>query len=322
LSGGWILPVKLYGRVLPLRRNAALRDLQEHWVLYLMCLPALTLLIMFAFVPYFGICIAFNDFNVLDGIFNSPFVGLQHFKNFFRSGMAYIVTWNTLVINFFGIIFGTIVPILLAISLSEVRNRFFKRLTQSFMFFPYFLSWVVIGNLIYSFLANDVGVVNKTLASFGLEGVRWYASPQYWKAILISADLWKWAGYSSIIYLAAMSNFDPTMYEAAKVDGASRFQQVWYLTIPMLKPTVVVLVLMSVGRIFYGDFGMVYGVVRDNPLLADTTTIIDTYVYSSMRIMGFSYATAVGLMQSVLGLILVVGANSLAKKINDGEGLF
>jgi ABC-type polysaccharide transport system permease subunit len=119
-----------------------------------------------------------------------------------------------------------------------------------------------------------------------------------------------------------MSNFDPTMYEAAKVDGASRFQQVWYLTIPMLKPTVVVLVLMSVGRIFYGDFGMVYGVVRDNPLLADTTTIIDTYVYSSMRIMGFSYATAVGLMQSVLGLILVVGANSLAKKINDGEGLF
>lgn len=305
-----------------MKGNAVSRDLREHWELYLMCLPALTLLIMFAFVPYFGIVIAFNDFNVVDGLFGSPFVGLRHFKNFFRSGMAYIVTANTLIINFFGIIFGTIIPITLAICLNEVRNRIFKRITQSLMFFPYFLSWVVIGNLIYGLLSNDVGVVNKLLESYGFDPVRWYASPQYWKAILISADLWKWAGYNCIVYLAAMSNFDPALYEAARVDGASRFQQVWYLTLPMLKPTVVVLVLMSVGRIFYGDFGMVYGVVRDNPLLADATSIIDTYVYGSMRIMGFSYATAVGLMQSVMGLILVTGANSLAKKINDGEGLF
>jgi multiple sugar transport system permease protein/putative aldouronate transport system permease protein len=266
---------------------------------------------------------AFTDFNVVDGIFGSKFVGIDNFKYFFStSSMGWRVTYNTLFINFFGIILGLIVPISIAISFNEIRNKVFKKLTQSFMFFPYFLSWVVVGAIIYGLFSSDVGVVNHLLRSLGLEPVKWYAEPKYWKAIIIFSSMWKWSGYSSIIYMAAMANFDGSLYEAAEVDGASKFQRIFYLTLPMLKPTAVVLTLMSIGRIFYGDFGMIYGIVGNNPVLIDAVTVIDTYVYQTMRTLGFSYATAIGLFQSVMGLILVTIANKLAKKYNEGEGLF
>jgi len=180
----------------------------------------------------------------------------------------------------------------------------------------------VVGAISWALFNTDVGVINSVLRSLGLKPVRWLAEGQYWKGFLIAFNVWKWSGYSSIIYLAAMSNFDPNLFQAAEVDGANKWQRIYYLTLPLLKPTAVVLTLLSVGRIFYGDFGMVWGVVGNNPILGPWVQVIDTYVYTSMRTLGFSYATAVGLMQSVLGLILVLGANALAKKINDGEGLF
>ncbi|MEG2021963.1 MAG: ABC transporter permease subunit, partial [Oscillospiraceae bacterium] len=232
------------------------------------------------------------------------------------------VIYNTLFINVFGIILGLIVPISLAIFLNEIKGKTFKKLTQSMMFFPYFLSWVVVGAIVYGLFSTDIGVINGLLTKIGLEPIRWFAEAKYWKGILIIADVWKWSGYSSIVYLAAMANFDGSLYEAAQVDGASKLQQIFFLTIPMLKPTAVVLTLMSIGRIFYGDFGMVYGIVGNNPVLIDAVTVIDTYVYQTMRTLGFSYSTAVGLFQSVMGLILVTAANMVAKKINDGEGLF
>lgn len=190
------------------------------------------------------------------------------------------------------------------------------------MFFPYFLSWVVVGAILYGIFSTDVGVANNILEFFGADPIRWYSEPKYWKWIIILSSVWKWSGYNSIIYLAAMSNFDGSLYEAAKVDGASKLQRIFYLTVPMLKPTIIVLTLLSVGRIFYGDFGMIYGIVGNNPVLADEVTVIDTYVYQSMRTLGFSYATAIGLFQSLMGLILITAANRSAKKINDGEGLF
>lgn len=298
------------------------KEMRRNKVLYLMCVPALVLLLFLSYIPFGGIWMAFNRFNVVDGIFGSPFVGISNFRMFFVSGMAGRVIYNTLFINFFGIIFGLLFPISLAIFLNELRTGIYKRLTQSLMFFPYFLSWVVVGAIIYGLLSTDIGVVNNMIKSMGGDPVRWYAEPQYWKGILIAANIWKWSGYSSIIYLAAITNFDPNLFEAAEVDGASRFQQIMRLTIPMLKPTAVVLTLLSIGRIFYGDFGMVWGIVGNNPVLRDSVTVIDTYVYQSMRSMGFSYSTAVGLMQSVMGLILVTLANFAAKRINDGEGLF
>lgn len=303
-------------------KRSFIKEWREHKILYLMCVPGLILLVMFCYVPFTGIWMAFTDFNVVDGIFGSPFVGLKNFWYFFTSGMGPKIIYNTLFINIFGIILGLIFPISLAICINEIKGKTFKKFTQSMMFFPYFLSWVVIGAIIYGFFSTDIGVVNHLLKLFGLDTVQWYSEPKYWKAILIFANVWKWSGYNSIIYLAAMANFDTTLYEAAEVDGASRFQQILSITLPLLKPTAVILTLISIGRIFYGDFGMVYGVVGNNPVLSDAVSVIDTYVYSAMRTLGFSYSTAVGLMQSVMGLILVSLSNRFAKKINEGEGLF
>ncbi len=319
------------------RRGALEREIKRHGVLYLMCVPALTLLIMFAYIPMGGVWMAFTRFNPVDGIFGSPWIGLDNFRFFFQNPQVWRVIGNTLIINFFGLLLGTAVPITIAICMNEVRNKLFKRVSQSAMFFPYFLSWVVIGAIMYSFFTSNIrvdrrtqeivmsganGVMNRLLVAIGRDPIRWYAEPRYWKGIIILADVWKWAGYNTIIYMAAMTAFDPALYEAATIDGASRVQQVRYLSLPMLKPTVVVLVLMSIGRIFYGDFGMIWGVVGNNPVLSDAVNVIDTYVYTSMRSMGFSFSTAIGLFQSVMGLILVLGANALARRVNEGEGLF
>lgn len=304
-------------------KSSFFHELKKNRELYLMCVPGLVVLIMFCYIPFAGTWMAFTDFNVVDGIFGSEFVGLDNFKFFFSShSMGWKVIYNTLFINFFGIILGLIVPISIAIFFNEIRSKIFKKLTQSFMFFPYFLSWVVVGAIIYGFFSSDVGVVNHMLRQFGLQPVKWYAEPKYWKAIIIFSSMWKWSGYSSIIYMASIANFDASLYEAAEVDGANKLQRIVKLTIPMLKPTAVVLTLMSIGRIFYGDFGMIYGIVGNNPVLMDAVTVIDTYVYQTMRTMGFSYSTAIGLFQSLMGLILVTLANKAAKRMNEGEGLF
>ena len=310
-------------------------EMKHNRTLYLMCVPALLLLLAFAYLPMSGMYMAFTKYNVVDGIYGSPFVGLQNFTYFLR-GNPYFwnAVKNTLIINFWGLIFGTIVPITIAIAMNEVKNGPFKKISQSAMFFPYFLSWVVIGAILYGFLTANFrktgeliltganGVANRLLMTFGANPVRWYAEPKYWKVIVIFLDVWKWAGYNSIIYMARMAQFDGSLYEAATIDGANRFQQIRYLTIPMLKRQVVTLTLLSIGRIFYGDMGMIWGLVGQNGTLLDAVSVIDTYVYTSMRTMGFGFSTAIGLCQSVMGLILILLANSLAKKINDGEGLF
>ena len=305
------------------KKHPFLYEMKKNYTLYLRCVPALIFMIMFNFIPMPGIWMAFTKYDLLDGIFGSKFVGLQNFKYFFfGTGMGPKVIWNTLYINFWGLILGLIFPITIAILFNEIQSKRFKQFTQSMMFFPYFVSWVVVGALIYGLFATDVGVVNQVLQSFGMDPIRWYAEPKYWKTILIIANVWKWCGYNSITYMAAMSGFDSPLYEAAKVDGANKIQQIWYLTLPMLKPTAVVLTLMSVGRIFFGDFGMIYGIIHDNPVLGNEVAVIDTYVYSAARSLGYSYSTAIGLFQSLMGLILVTLCNKVAKKINDGEGLF
>ena len=300
------------------------KEFKRNWQLYLMTLPAIIFLIMFCYIPYGGLWMAFTDYNVVDGIFGSRFVGLQNIRYFLESGtgLGLKSVRNTLIINFWGLIFGTVFPITIAICFNDVTNKVYKKIAQSVMFFPYFLSWVVVGAIIYAFFSTSTGIVNQWLTSSGSEIVRWYAEPKYWKPIIIIADVWKWCGYNSIIYMAALAGFDSTLYEAAQVDGANRFKQIIHITLPLLKPTVVILTLMAIGRIFFGDFGMIYGIVGNNSLLYEEVAVIDTYVYSAMRTMGFSYTTAIGLMQSVMGLILITISNHFAKKINEGEGLF
>ncbi len=308
-----------------------MKELKKNRQLYLMCIPGILFLIAFAYIPMAGIWMAFTDFNPVDGIYGSPFVGLRWFKSFLgiaseagskSAGMGLKYVYNTLFINFFGLIFGTIIPITIAICFNEIKNKPFKKITQSAMFFPYFLSWIVVGVIVKALFDDKTGMVNGIARSLDMETIKWYATPKYWKAIIITADIWKWCGYNSIIYMAAMSNFDASLYEAATVDGANKFQRIWRITLPLLKPTVIILVLMSIGRIFYGDFGMIYGIVGNNSLLYEEVAVIDTYVYSAMKSLGYSYSTAIGLMQSVLGLILVTISNHFAKRINEGEGLF
>ncbi|MCR5735487.1 MAG: ABC transporter permease subunit [Lachnospiraceae bacterium] len=300
------------------------KELRKNWQLYMMTVPALIFLILFCYIPYGGLWMAFTDYNYLDGIFGSRFVGLENIRFFFSSGtgLGLKSVRNTLIINFWGLIIGTVVPITIAICFNDVNQKTYKKVAQSVMFFPYFLSWVVVGAIIYAFFSTSTGIVNQWLAGAGHDTVRWYSEPKYWKPIIITADVWKWCGYNSIIYMAAIAGFDPTLYEAAKVDGANRFRQIMHITLPLLKPTVVILTLMAIGRIFFGDFGMIYGIVGNNALLYEEVAVIDTYVYSAMRTLGFSYTTAIGLMQSVMGLILITISNHFAKKINDGEGLF
>ncbi len=301
-----------------------IKEFKKNRQLYIMCIPALLVLILFCYVPMAGIWMAFTKYNIRDGIFGSEFVGLYNFKYFFTggTGLGPKVIYNTLFINFFGLIFGTIFPITIAICFNEIRGKYFKKISQSAMFFPYFLSWVVVGAIVYAFFSTDTGMINRVLQNTGHDIIRWYAEKKYWKGIIITADVWKWCGYNSIIYMAAMTNFDSSLYDAASVDGANRFQQIIHITLPLIKPTVVILSLLSIGRIFFGDFGMIYGIVGNNSLLYDEVAVIDTYVYSAMRSLGFSYTTAIGLFQSVMGLILVTLSNKLAKKINDGGGLF
>ena len=301
-----------------------LKELKRNRELYLMCVPALVLLVLFAYIPMAGIWMAFTNYNVRDGIFGSEFVGLHHIIHFFTNstGMGWKVIKNTLVINFWSLIFGTAMPITIAICFNEIRGKIFKKISQSVIFFPYFLSWAVVAAIIYAFFATSNGAINAWLTEAGMETVRWYAEPKYWKPIIIFANVWKWCGYNSIIYMAAMAGFDSSLYEAAAVDGASRWAQIRHITLPLLVPTVVILTLMSIGRIFFGDFGMIYAIVGNNAMLYDEVAVIDTYVYSAMRSLGFSYTTAIGLFQSVMGLIMVTGSNKLAKKITGGEGLF
>ena len=312
--------------------------MRHNGTLYLMCVPALTLLVLFCYLPMGGMYMAFTKFNVVDGVFGSPYVGLQNFSYFFSGNpYAWNAIKNTLIINFWGLILGTALPITLAIFMNEMKNGPFKKIAQSAMFFPYFLSWVVVGAILYGFLTANFrvdrrtgelvltganGVMNRLLMVLGQTPVRWYAEPSHWKPIVILLDVWKWAGYNSIIYMAAMAGFDGSLYEAATIDGASRWQQITHLTLPMLKPNVVILVLMSIGRIFFGDMGMIWGVVGQNSTILDEVQVIDTYVYTSMRSMGFGFSTAIGLCQSVMGLIMILIANWAAKKVNDGEGLF
>ena len=297
--------------------------LKEYWPLYLMMLPALLYLLINNYIPMAGMVIAFKKLNFAKGIWASPWAGLKNFKFLFASRDAWVITRNTLLYNVAFILVNMVVGIAIAILITEVKNIKLKKLYQSAILLPFLMSMVILSYIVYALLSAENGLVNNSiLPFFHIDPIQWYQKPKYWPAILIIANCWKGVGYGCLIYIASLIGIDPSFYEAARLDGASKWQQIRYLTLPLLKPTAVVLTLMSVGRIFYGDMGMVYGIVGNNPVLIDEVTVIDTYVYQTMRTLGFSYSTAVGLMQSVMGLILVTLSNKAAKKINDGEGLF
>lgn len=310
-----------------MKKSGMFREiLGKHRTLYLMAAPGIIFLLAFAYLPMFGIIAAFQDYNVLDGYLHSKFVGLANFMQFFMGvggERALNAVVNTLVLNAFFILTSLVFQISTALAIKEINGKLFKSVTQSLLFLPYFLSWIVIGSIIYSLFSTDYGTINVLLKSLGIKAVRWYAEPVWWKPILVGANIWKWTGYGSIIYLAAMAGFDTAIYEAAVVDGASRFQQLRHITLPLLKPTAVILVLFSIGRIFYGDMVMILCITQGNGTLQKTTEVIDTFVYRAMTTLGnFSQATAIGVLQSVMGFLMIFFSNKLTKRFNEGEALF
>lgn len=298
-------------------------DLANNKGLLGLSLPALIWFVIFAYLPMLGLVIAFEKYSPSKGPFGSQFVWFDNFKFFFGSQDFVRVTVNTLVLNTLFILATHFVAILMAIALSEIKNKYFKKISQSLIILPHFISWTVIALLIEAFLKTEGGFVNNILANFGVEPIKFMQTPGLWPAILTILRVWQGAGYSSIVYLAAITGFDQSVYEAAHVDGANRLQCITRITLPMLRPTIVLLLLMAVGKIFNGDFGMVYAIVGNNTLLYPTTDIIDTYVYRQlMEQSNMGMSSAVGLWQSVMGLIMVMIMNKVTKKLDSDSALF
>lgn len=297
-------------------------ELWKNRMLYLIALPAVAYTFIFGYVTLPYLAIAFEKYNFRTGLL-SPFVGLDNFAFFFRSSWALTVTRNTVILNFLFIFVCSVSAILLALLVSEVNSKYFSRVTQSFMLFPFFISWVIVSYMLQGLLNTDTGMINSIIVSLGGEKISFYSKPNYWYPILVITRIWKTCGHTSIIYLAAITGIDEGLYEAAYIDGATRLKRIRYITLPLLLPLVCILTLMDIGRIFYGDFGMFYAIVRDNGTLMPITEVIDTYVYRVFKTTGDpGVSMAIGLYQSVVGFLLVFGSNLLTRRIYPEGALF
>lgn len=298
----------------------------RHRVLLLMCLPAVVFFIAFHYAPLPGIWVAFVKYNYRDGIFGSKFIGLDNFKFLFTSGKLFELTRNTILYNLAFIILGNFLAVFVAILLNEMRSKWFKKVSQTIMFLPYFISQVLVGILVFNLLNYDTGFVNGILKSLGVaEESLWqpYSDAGVWPVLLVIIYLWQQTGYNSVVYFAAICGIDSETIEAARVDGANGFQKIRYIILPSLKPTIVVLLLFALGGIVKGNFGLFYNVVGTNPMLYSTTDIIETYVYrATVAEFNFSRASAVGLYQSVIGFIIVMTVNGIVRKIDPDYSLF
>ena len=298
-------------------------DISKNAFSYLLALPAVSYTFIFGYLTIPYILIAFQKFNYKTNLFNGEWIGLKNFEFFFKSPRAGMVTWNTIKLNFLFIIFGVFFAVLFAILLNEIRKGVFLKVTQSAFLFPHYLSWIVVSYIIYSLFSTNYGVINQMLEKASIQPVNWYSNPKPWTWILVIMRIWKGTGIQVVIYLAAITGIDSQLYEAAIIDGANRWQQIKAITIPLLMPTVAILTLLALGKMFYGDFGMIYSIIRDNGVLYPTTDVIDTYVFRALRKTGDpAQAMAVGLYQAVMGFLLVFGSNWLTRKWFSEGALF
>ena len=288
--------------------------------LYLMVLPGLIYLLINNYLPMYGLTIAFRKLDYSKGILKSPFVGLENFEFLFRTQDAYIMIRNTLLYNVAFILLGIFIAVLIAIFMTEIGKLRIAKVIMPIICFPNMISIIVVSYLVYAFLGSN-GFINKTLLAGS--GISWYREARYWPYILTLVHFWQVAGYSSIIYIATMSGIDAELYEAAKLDGANKLQQIWYITLPLIKPTVVLMLLMSVGRIFNSDFGLFLQVPMNSGLLYSTTQTIDTYAYRAlMELNDISKSSATGVFQSVVGFSLVMISNFVVRKLDPDNALF
>jgi putative aldouronate transport system permease protein len=299
------------------------RNWETNLALTTMALPGVIILFIFAYLPMVGLVIAFKDYKFAEGILGSAWVGLENFRFLFGTDQAWRITRNTLLMNSLFIITGTAASLTIAILMNEIYTSKMSKYYQTMLFFPHFISWIIVSYFVFGFLNGDTGLVNKFLKLFGVETIAWYRAPEYWPAILTAANLWNGVGFGSIVYLAGILGIDTQLFEAAKIDGATKWQQIRYIMLPMLLPLIIILVLLSIGRIFNADFGLFFFVPRDTPMLYSTTDVIDTFVYRSLVELGdISMAAAAGFYQSFVGFVMVVVANWIVRRINSDYSLF
>ncbi|MFD0620542.1 ABC transporter permease [Paenibacillus sp. GCM10027629] len=302
----------------------AMKKLKRYRALFLMILPALIYLVINNYLPMFGVFIAFKDINYTKGIWGSDWIGFKNFEYLFATSDAMVITRNTLLYNGAFIVMNMVLAVALAILLNEVKNRFMARFYQSVVLLPYLISMVIVGYLVLSFLNVENGFVNHhVLPLFGIDPITWYTEPKYWPYILTIVNIWVNVGYFCVIFLAAIIGIDHEYYEAATIDGASKWQQIRGITIPMLMPVITILTLLGIGRIFYADFGLFYQVPLNSGPLQPTTDVIDTYVYRGLMTLGdIGMSSAAGLYQSLVGFVLVMISNYVVRKRNPDQALF
>ena len=298
--------------------------LKEYWPLYLMMLPALLYLLIKNYIPMAGMVIAFKKLNFAKGIWASPWAGLKNFKFLFASKDAWIITRNTLLYNIAFILVNMVVGIAIAILITEIRNTKLKKIYQSAILLPFLMSMVILSYIVYALLSAENGLVNNSiLPLFHIDPIQWYQKPKYWPAVLIIANCWKGVGYGCLIYIASLIGIDPSFYEAARLDGASKWQEITKITLPSLVPTIITLLLLSIGRIFYSDFGLFYQVPMNSGVLFPTTNVIDTYVYRALIEQGnISMSSAAGVYQSLVGFCVVMLSNWIVRRVDKDQALF
>jgi putative aldouronate transport system permease protein len=314
------------------KKTGFLRDLVKNKALYIMMLPALVVLLVNNYIPMAGVLLAFKNFkykgsNLIENFMLSDWVGFENFKFFIDTPDAFNITRNTVLYNIAFILIGTVISVLFAIVLNEIKNKYFSKFYQASMFLPYFMSWIVVSYLVFALLSEESGFVNKSLLpAFGWSPdslPAWYGEGAKWPIILTLVNIWKNTGYNCVIYVASITGIDQEFYEAATVDGATKFQQIRKITIPLLIPLMIILTLLAVGRIFYSDFGLFFSVTRNTGALMDYTQTLDVYVYNTLRNMSdVGMSSAAGLYQSICGFILVMASNLIVRKIDPEKALF
>lgn len=309
----------------PLKKSKRFQMRKQDIELTLLAIPTTIWYILFCFLPMFGVIISFKNFKIsggfLSNVFNSPWVGFKNFEFLFKSNDAWIIIRNTIGYNIVFIILGIVLPVAFALMIGLLHNRKAGKVYQTMMFLPYFLSWVIVSAVGWAFFSFDKGILNQLLGNLGLESINWYMEPQYWPYILIILNVWKGIGYGMIIYLATITGIDSTYYEAAVIDGASIWQQIRFITLPLLKLVIVMMFILSVGRIFYTDFGLFYQVTRDSNSLFEVATTIDVLVYKQLKTATLGMASAAAFVQSVLGCITILTANWIVKKIDSDSAM-
>lgn len=295
---------------------AAIRYALRYWQLYLMLLPVIAYFFVFKYMPLYGVTIAFKDYNVFKGIMHSEWVGLDVFRDIFAMKSFYTSLRNTFLLNGLDFLFGFPAPIILAVCLNELRFAVFKRVSQTLLYLPHFISWVIIGGIMYQVFATNFGIINLLLGKIGLGPIPFLAQSGWWLATYTSVGIWQGVGWGSIIYLAAMTGINRELYDAADVDGASRFRRIWHITIPGIRSTIIVLMILRLGDMI--DIGFDRPYIIGNVMVRDVADVLSTFIYRiGLQSGQFSNATAVGLFQAVVGLVFILTANYIAKKTTE-----